>query len=64
LYELPDDRDGATAFAFLDALWADRIRRVTVTQPPPAIQEPPPGRRADEAPAENPDAPDGGGDAT
>lgn len=63
MYELPDDRDGPTAFAFLDALWADRIRRVTVTQPPPAFQEPP-GRRADEAPAENSDAPDGGGDAT
>ena len=35
MYELPDDSDGSTAFAFLEALWRERVRRNRATPEPP-----------------------------
>jgi hypothetical protein len=44
MYELPDDREGSSAFAFLDALWAQRMRRPSTTPAaPPDSDEPAPG---------------------
>jgi hypothetical protein len=58
MYELPDDRESASAFAFLDAYWAQRIRHNTSTQAPPDLREPPIGDRNASSPADSDAPPD------